>query len=807
MNKPGKMGDTGHAAGFDPRIEHRPAAYWFWSGIPSGEEITRQLAAIRSAGYGTFLIQPRLSFPRSEYLSETHLKAYQKAMAAARSLGLRAGLYDDYNWISGHAAGRTVAAFEFLRERHLFWTTARAGEGPIQASVSGIRSVLVEGLGPAARDWCYEGVPTWDDWGIFRAYLCPPPGADGRPVDVTPWGAARAAGPDGCRLTFDPPTETMREGWELVAFVTGRCANSRLINYLDPQAGERFIEVGYEPYKRALGGFFGDPLTFVFWDQPYAGFYNWRERTGNVACSLMFHPRLVDLFEETRGYPLGEALLGLALPDSDRSPRLRCDFFETYGRLARENFLGPIRDWSRENGLETAGHELLGFVGGWAFAGGLTYMDSRVNFGADYFAIDRYKTLSTVDACNYHPQLSARFGASAARSHGRRGCLIEQYTVPRDPDLPSPVGQWGLTLDELRAQAVRHTLLGARQFIFHAVYQTDGRGAGPEPMTNPGLDFPPGINYEPWFPDHASLARELGVLSEFMAGADEWAPVAVLYPLRTFWHSGGGHPFNRESALWNQWLYEHGPGVDIVDENELLADRAAGGRVLDRYRVLILPGVSVVKGREFADLIEGFAGAGGWVIATGPLPEACQERGCDPELAGRMRAFFETSGRAFHWPPLGLPFDDRHPAAAFFPGPDRGAGAVCVGGDVPPPGAHMGRTGPMPRPAAGGSPCSTTAPNPVGWGSCWTARVSFPSPGTRNPGNAVPGRGVRGRTGKPGSIWICRRTRCGCSSFCRTAVPCRPGWSGCRKPPRTAGPLGTGRNPWSLRFRPARPGR
>ena len=56
-----------------------PAVYWFWHRVPTREEIETQLAEIKQGGYRIFFIQPRLAFPRYEYLgrSEEHTSELQ----------------------------------------------------------------------------------------------------------------------------------------------------------------------------------------------------------------------------------------------------------------------------------------------------------------------------------------------------------------------------------------------------------------------------------------------------------------------------------------------------------------------------------------------------------------------------------------------------------------------------------------------------------------------------------------------------------------------------------------------------------
>ena len=625
----------------------KPGIYWFWHHIPDSDEIGRQLCELKAAGYGTVFIQPRLAFPMADYLSPDYLKAYDQAMDQCVEQGLDAILYDEYNWISGHAGGRTVTAAPALREHQLFWSTEAAGKGRIELQVSGIRSLLADGLGAACGDWIYHGgAPVWEDWTLQSVLVYQPAQEPGQPTeqlrDLTNRGRIESATSEGCHISVSLP-DGLAANTLITAFASARCRSSRLINYLHPEAGSAFIRAGYAPFAQSLTRHLGAPLKAVFFDQPYSGFYTWEQRTGNVLNSLMFHDSLCDEFQARCGMDISRAWLALVAPDAAETAKLRCDFFQVYGELARRNFFEPLRQWCQEHDLALSGHELLGCVGHWGHCGGLGGLDSRVNFGADHFALDSYKDVSAVDACNSQPQLSARLGSSLAKSHGRAGCLLEQYfAAPGDQN--SAYGHWGLTLDELRGQSIRHLLQGASQVVFHGYCQTDGRSGDDTPLANPRHDFPPGINYEPWFAYHAESAREQEHLARFMAGAREYAPLAVLYPLRTYWHGGPDHIFNSESAWWHQWLSRSGYAFDLVDESQLLAGE------LEKYQALILPGVDILAGSESVSRLNRFVQGGGLLIASGPLPGQSQAKGVDRDLARQVRKLFGSAERAVHLP-------------------------------------------------------------------------------------------------------------------------------------------------------------
>lgn len=633
--------------------DHYPAVYWFWHNIPEPDEIRSQIRNMYESGIRTFLIQARLAFPREAYLGEGYLQAYRLAVQEAKARGMKAGLYDEYNWCSGHAGGRTVELDDQAREQHLFWSTGTIEKGICICQISGIRSLMFDGMGDAIRHWIYEdGKPAWGNWQIYKVLAFPKNGRASTQndlIDLTGYSTLVSSEPSGCQLTVDLPLRIAAEGFRIVAFISGRCVSSRLINYLSVDAVETFIKANYEPYRQTLGEFFGDTIPYIFFDHPYNGFYDWKERTGNLGNSLMYDPMLPKIFEKAHGYPMELALLSFLQHADQLTPKWRADFFQTYGQLGRETFFGRIASWARDNGLGVSGHELLAHVGAWGLTEGFQFLDARTNFAVDYFDIDRYRTQTAVDACNMRPQISAKIGDSVAKANGRHGCLIEQYLVSRTEGVPGGAGCWGMTLDQLRSQAIRHYLFGASQFIFHAYYQTDGSDSNQELYKNPRFDFAPGINFEPWFTEYPLFAEEMKNLAAILDEARSIPTAAVLFPMRTWWAEGSDHCFGIESSKWFQYLLEKNIPFDLISEDQLETARIEKGKLHignESYATLIFPGVSTLKSKLVVEQVKRFVDNGGKFIASGCLPHASVDSGEQPEIRRLFEQLIHGSGNA-----------------------------------------------------------------------------------------------------------------------------------------------------------------
>ncbi|KTR03654.1 hypothetical protein NS365_17885 [Aureimonas ureilytica] len=588
----------------NPEARFRTATFWFWHRIPTDEEIAAQLADMQAKGIGCVMIQARPALERSSYLSPTYLAAYRTACATAERLGIGVTIYDEYGWMSGHGGGRTVDGADHLRERHLFWTSGPAG-APL--TVSAIQSPFLDFIGDIGREWLYDGArPVWGEWQVVAAVAHPPAIHDeadlrvlAEPIEVRPLGD------DGCRIDYPASTDIPAD-WIVTVFVAARCLTSRLINYLLPESAERFAQVVYAPLLEAAGG----AADGFFFDHPYAGFYTWAEHEGSLGNSLLSDGRHADPAEIAE-------LLSLARDVGPRTVALRAGFLGAYAERMHEAFFGTLARWTRERGVGFSGHELLTHVGGWPLHSGLTGIDSRVMPGVDHFGIDAYRTETAVDAADFAPQLAAKLGDSVARANGRQRCTVEQYATGREAGRPTLAGQWDLTPQRFRLQAIRHLLLGARRILLHAVNVTDGFDRDERLLANPRWDFPPAYNFLPWWEDCGPIFDELARLSAFLEAGEPLRPVALLYPLETIRIEGPAGACGEHFGFWAEALAHSGIGYDILDEGQLELALEPDGR----YAVLVLPAVVAFASETNAMRIRDFAKRGGRVLWSGALPE------------------------------------------------------------------------------------------------------------------------------------------------------------------------------------------
>jgi hypothetical protein len=474
-------------------------------------------------------------------------------------------------------------------------------------------------MGADIVEWQYEeSAVEWCEWTVEAALLHASNGIDDldQVVDVTARTSVVTSNGVSCAYAFDGEPD---DGQALTVFVSARSTTSRLINYLLPEATQRFVEVGLDPLVRALGDLVPDPVGFVFYDQPAAGFYKWDQISGDLGNSLLFATTLPDAVLGSTGQPFAKALLALLCDVGPGTLRLRAQFYAGYSALMNEAFSGTLRRWAEGKGIALTGHEILPHISSWSLNGGFTSIDPRVALAVDFFGIDAFRHGTAVDSNNFVAQLAPKLGDSVARSNGRSRCIVETYaSAERTP--VRAAGQWELTLETMRAQAIRLYCLGARQFLWHGVYQTDGHDDDPTPFANPRFDFGPGINFEPWWSYHDLFAKESARITAFIEPATPRTPVAILYPLHTAFAEGPRHSHAAHIGAWCEGLLAEGCDFMFVSEADLAGARVENSRLLICglcFDAVLLPSVTVLETARTLRTLDAFKAAGGVVWSSG----------------------------------------------------------------------------------------------------------------------------------------------------------------------------------------------
>lgn len=582
----------------EPPREFGPTPFFALNDELDHGRIRSALALLADRGCAGVFLHPR-SGMTVPYLSEEFFAAIGAAVDACADLGLKAWLYDDYNWPSGSTGMLLLRDRPDLRQRGLEYLHPEVKPGE-ELTLPG-PAVAAFDLGGNLAD--LRGAL---DGNRFRA----PANLRGRPVifylsdmnDRTfaarcaPWTPAL----DGC------------------------------LDYLNPEGAAAFIARTHEEYARRFGSHFGQTIPGIFTDEP------------QLYRAFPWTGRLPEEFKTRRGYDLLDRLHLLVTERGDWR-KFRCDFYSLIEELYVESFFAPLRRWCDDHGLLFTGHL------------GQEEMIARhsVNHGGVFRPLAAM-SMPGVDALGAGDPVSGRlfnmecpnFGpraaAAAARANGSTRVLCETGGGAGWETSPATLKR---QCDWLFASGVNfinphHSLLSIK-----------------------GLrkrDFPPShFSQEPWFEHYRLHSEYIARLSGLLSLGEPAVEAAVIFPTSTVradergrGNGRGGFDFYLESIL--SFLAGSQREFELVFEEEAAAGLARaeddgfviGGR---RAPLVVIPPCHTL-GRAMAAEIAKFLDAGGRALGFDTLPGRDEN---DQDLDGLLLPAFRralATGRAAQVP-------------------------------------------------------------------------------------------------------------------------------------------------------------
>jgi len=289
-----------------PHEKNTPIYAWVWNGELSEEGIDAQLAEMNHLGIRAFYIipEPQSFRPTTmptrmdpNYLTKSYFAYYRYTLEQAKRYGMKCWLYDEGGWPSGGACGQVLYKYPEYAKRylHAFTQTYHAGDvykRPTEDTAAAFidnNQMIDEGYTFSAD----TEVQIYDSY----ASAWEAPGIPDYP-DLTVKGATKA-----------------------------------------------FLEITHEQYKAHLGEHFGDTVTAVFTDEPYAP-------------TLPFREELCLMYEEEYGESILQYLPVLAgkVPLTEENIEIRRRWYDLCSKVFCENYLMECKNWSNANGLQFTGH-------------------------------------------------------------------------------------------------------------------------------------------------------------------------------------------------------------------------------------------------------------------------------------------------------------------------------------------------------------------------------------------------------------------------------------------------------------------
>ncbi len=571
----------------DPPLRFKSRPLWFWNGTLSAERTREQLEGCKQRGYAGVGILPAQHM-KPAFMTPEFLDHYQVAVDTASKLGLKLCLYDEYWFPSGSAGG-------LLAKKHP------------EALGKRLDMRAVDVTGPKAFE---QPVPA----GVFMGAVAME-AATKRRLDLS----SRVK--DGT-LAWDVPAGD----WKVMLFACVRDGARELVDYLDPDAVKRFVELTYEAYYAKFPSHFGTTIDSAFYDEPT---FHWIQ--GGRAWTPAFNEK----FRKARGFDPVPLYPALWLDIGPETAAARNALFGFRAELFADGFIKVLNDWCRAHRILLTGHvdqeEIVNPVG----------------LCGDLIKAFRHQDIPAIDQVFAYGRASKAYKlvSSAAFNYDRPLVLTECYG-----------GISKMPLANLYKEAMDQFAKGINAMVPHAVWYDPAKI-----IFHPDLS-PGDATYGPALPDYNAY---IGRLQRLLQGGRHVADIGVLYPIATL---QAGYRFDGPRKPYDGGVIP--PEADYMDVGEALALKARRdftfvhpevleerGKVegaeirlenkvnAEQYKVFVIPGSRTIAWATLRK-IKAFYDAGGKVVATTRLPDASSEPGKDAEVREAVAAMFGAAPAA-----------------------------------------------------------------------------------------------------------------------------------------------------------------
>ncbi|MGC0343035.1 glycosyl hydrolase [Streptomyces sp. SLBN-8D4] len=396
-------------------------------------------------------------------------------------------------------------------------------------------------------------------------------------------------------------------------------------DYLNPASVGRLFDAIHHEYDRRVPEYLGNVIAGSFQDE--------------LPATNSWTGRFPEEFRTRRGYDLLEHLPALFTgDDSDRTQRIRADYYAVRAELTEEALFRPLAAWHEERGL------LLGCDQSHPARSGFPAQSTQLY--TDYFRTHRWYSAAGSD---HHGD--AKVHSSMAHLYGHERVWIESFHS----------SGWGGTLEETYDWLLPFLRSGANLYNPHASYF--GTAGGWFEWAPPSTDW-----RQPYWRQYPAFSRAVARICSILSWGTYSADVAVLHPTATMQallpvdapvqHFGDGRLGEAHADVdetqrdylelcgTNNWL-EPAVGAldgrrisfDVIDDASVQAAKAGDGALRIRdlaYTTVLLPSASVLEhetARRLAELLD----AGGRVVVVGrPPTQAAGLAGDDSVVAALL---------------------------------------------------------------------------------------------------------------------------------------------------------------------------
>lgn len=555
----------------DPSKEFRPSPFWSWNDRLTDEELIRQVRDMKEKGFGGYFMHSRVGLI-TDYLSDEWIERIKACVEEGKKIDMESWLYDEDKWPSGFAGGLVSELGDEYRIKSL-----KADKLTLD--------VLDEFLGDKTN-------PTL---GVFR---------------FTQEGKAIS------NLVQIPEEETAAQlkaeafdevyGFKLY---TARSGNNwfngqSYVDLLNPKVTERFLDITYTPYEKALGKDFGEHVPGMFTDEPniYA--------IGEDLGQLPWTPGFPDYFEELNGYDILRKL-PLLFFRGDGYRKVRYDYWRTITRRFVDSFTRLCYERCEKDNLKLTGHMLLEDT-----------LGLQIHYAGAAMPHYEYQHVPGIDHLgrNIDNPLTLKQVSSVANQFSRPRVLCEIFGISGH----------SMTFEDQKWIADFHFALGITFINQHlTLYSMVGERK---------RDYPPTFSYhQPYWEYYRHINDYFSRCSYFLQQGRFAADILVLHTVGSAWavfepelegaqRHGGGAAVEKldmaldttlRSLLSSHYSFDFGDEL-IMERHAKVVDDTI--RVKDStYRIVVIPPSLNVASSTFR-LLKTFAQNGGRIVTIQEKP-------------------------------------------------------------------------------------------------------------------------------------------------------------------------------------------
>ena len=577
----------------NPTAEYRGTPFWAWNCKLEKDELLWQIDNFKKMGFGGAHMHVRTGMATT-YLSEEYMDLIKACVNKAKSENMLAWLYDEDRWPSGAAGGYVTKDKEY-RTRYLLFTPT---------PYSGVTNRFESSRAGGART----------ENGYLLACFDIELDADGYLLSAKLIGEKDEALHDKWYAYVETPNES---GWY---------NNQTYVNTLDKKAMDRFIEITYEAYNKAISDEFDKTVPSIFTDEPqFTRKSTLKFATDKTDVTLPWTDDLSETFAKAYGEDLTAGIPELIWDRADKKASvLRYHYHDHICERFTEAFADNCGAWCREHGLALTGHMMEEPT-----------LESQTAALGEAMRAYRGFDLPGIDMlCAKFEYTTAKQTQSAVHQFGYEGMLSELYGVTN----------WDFDFRGHKLHGDWQAALGVTIRVPHLSWVSMAGEAK--------RDYPASLSYQsPWWQKYSVVENHFARVNTAMTRGKPVVKVGVIHPVESYWlHWGPAEQtalvrdeMDRNFQNITEWLLFGGIDFDYISESLLPQQCEKGGAPLKvgemNYDVIIVPGCETLRATTL-ERLEAFADAGGKLVFAGRIPNLV-----DAENSDRAEKLAEKSHR------------------------------------------------------------------------------------------------------------------------------------------------------------------